>query len=83
MVAQVVPESRDTSILTFPVTLTDVQVISWLSPTVQFSLPLGEVTVIELRMVKSALLVSLVAALVALLTFILAWVVAGPVTVQS
>ena len=72
--------------LTFPVTLTDVQVIAWVEPTAQLSPPLGEVTVMAGGggpvIVKSESLVSATAGAVTLVILILAWVVPGPVTTQ-
>jgi hypothetical protein len=47
IVVHVAPSSRDSSILTSPVTLIELQVMAWVEPISQFSPPLGDVTVID------------------------------------
>jgi hypothetical protein len=86
IVVQVVPPFRESSILTLPVILADVQVIAWVLPTGQLSPPLGEVTVIDAGggpvIVKSAALVPVAAGVTRLVILILAVAVAGAVTIQ-
>lgn len=80
---QEAPPSRDTSILTLPLSPLDVQARVWLLPTVHISPPFGDVTaMLPPPRVAFALLMSATVGVVRLVTRMRACAVAGPVTTQ-